>query len=69
VTCPVALFPAASSKEIVRFNLINFVTNNRINMITIDAGTGERVSRADLVRAIRSPRASTWCSRTRISTA
>jgi DNA end-binding protein Ku len=30
----------------VRFNMINPQTNNRIRMQTVDAGTGEQVSRA-----------------------
>jgi DNA end-binding protein Ku len=50
VTCPVALFPATSEAETVRFNLINPQTNNRIKMKTVDAGTGEEVSRGDLVK-------------------
>ena len=36
--------------ETVRFNLINPKTNNRIKMKTVDAGTGEEVSRGDLVK-------------------
>lgn len=50
VTCPVALWSAATEAETVRFNLINPQTNNRIRMLTVDAGTGEEVSRADLVK-------------------
>ena len=50
VTCPVALYPATTEAETVRFNLINPQTNNRIRMKTVDAGTGEEVSRADLVK-------------------
>jgi DNA end-binding protein Ku len=50
VTCPVALFPAISEAETIRFNLINPQTNNRIKMKTVDAGTGEEVSRGDLVK-------------------
>ena len=50
VTCPVALYPATSEAETVRFNLINPATNNRIKMKTVDAGTGEEVSRGDLVK-------------------
>jgi DNA end-binding protein Ku len=34
----------------VRFNLINPKTNNRIRMKTVDAGTGEELSRSDLVK-------------------
>ena len=50
VTCPVALYPATSEAETVRFNLINPKTDNRIRMQTVDAGTGEPVSRGDLVK-------------------
>ena len=46
VTCPVALWPATTEAETIRFNLINPKTNNRIRMQTLDAGTGEEVSRA-----------------------
>jgi DNA end-binding protein Ku len=47
VTCPVALWPATTEAETVRFNLINPATNNRIKMKTVDAGTGEEVSRGE----------------------
>ena len=50
VTCPVALYPATSEAETIRFNLINPATNNRIRMKTVDAGTGEEVSRSELVK-------------------
>ncbi len=52
VTCPVALYPATSEADTVRFNLINPLTNNRIKMKTVDAGTGEEVSRGDLVKGL-----------------
>ena len=50
VTCPVALYPATTEAEAVRFNLINPKTNNRIKMQTIDAGTGDVLERRDLVK-------------------
>jgi DNA end-binding protein Ku len=50
VTCPVALYAATTEAQTVRFNLINPETNNRIRMKTVDAGTGEEVSRSDLVK-------------------
>ena len=50
VTCPVSLYPATSEAETIRFNLINPQTNNRIKMKTVDAGTGEEVSRGELVK-------------------
>ncbi len=53
VTCPVVLWPATTEAETVRFNLINPKTNNRIKMQTVDAGTGEEVSRGDLVKGFQ----------------
>src|SRR5712672_2530008 len=53
VTCPVALWPATTEAETVRFNLINPKTNNRIRMQTLDAGTGEEVARSDLVKGFQ----------------
>ena len=50
VTCPVALYTATNATGDVHFNLINPRTNNRVNMITTDAGTGETISRGDLVK-------------------
>lgn len=50
VTCPVALWPATTEADTIRFNMINPKTNNRIKMLTVDAGTGEEVSRGDLVK-------------------
>lgn len=50
VTCPVSLYPATTEAETIRFNLINPTTNNRIKMKTVDAGTGEEVSRGELVK-------------------
>jgi hypothetical protein len=42
---PLARSPT-SEAETARFNLINPQTNNRIKMKTVDAGTGEEVSRS-----------------------
>jgi DNA end-binding protein Ku len=50
VTCPVALYTATERSADIHFNLINPETNNRIRMQSVDAGTGEPVERADLVR-------------------
>src|ERR1041384_4254984 len=52
VTCPVALYPATSEADTVRFNLINPETNNRIKMKTVDAGTGAEAARSDLVEGV-----------------
>ncbi len=50
VTCPVALYPATTEAETIRFNLINPQTNNRVKMKTVDAVTGDELSRGDLVK-------------------
>lgn len=50
VTCPVALYTATERSADIHFNLINPKTNNRIRMQTVDAGTGQPVDRADLVK-------------------
>ena len=60
-TCPVALYAATTEAESVRFNLIK--TNNRIKMQqTVDAGTGEQVSRGDLVKGFEITKGSMSCS-------
>lgn len=53
VTCPVALYPATTEAETVRFNLITPKTNNRIRMKTVDAGTEQEVARSDLVKGFQ----------------
>lgn len=50
VTCPVSLYTATERTADIHFNFINPKTNNRIRMQSVDAGTGEPVDRADLVR-------------------
>jgi len=50
VTCPVALYTATERTADIHFHLINPETNNRIRMQTVDAGTGDVVDRADLVK-------------------
>lgn len=50
VTCPVSLYTATERTADIHFNFINPKTNNRIRMQSVDAGTGEPVERADLVR-------------------
>jgi DNA end-binding protein Ku len=52
VSCylPGGALSATSEADTVRFNLINPETNNRIKMKTVDAGTGDEVSRSDLVK-------------------
>jgi len=49
VSCPVALYGAASRANDVAFHLLNPKTNNRIRMIPTDPDTGP-IERADLVK-------------------
>jgi Ku70/Ku80 beta-barrel domain len=50
VSCPIALYPAASSSERVSFNQINKKTGNRLKQQLVDAETGEAVEKEDIGR-------------------
>jgi DNA end-binding protein Ku len=50
VSCPIALYPAASSTEKVSFNRINKKTGNRLKQLNVDSETGETVEREDVGR-------------------
>jgi len=50
VSCPVALYPATSEREKVRFNQINRQTGHRIRYLKVDADTGEEVESDDIVK-------------------
>jgi len=50
VSCPIALYPAASSSERVSFNRINKKTGNRLKQQLIDSETGDPVEREDVGR-------------------
>ncbi len=50
VSCPIALYPAASSSERVSFNRINKKTGNRLKQQQIDSETGQLVERDDIIR-------------------
>lgn len=50
VSCPIALYPAASSSERVSFNRINKKTGNRLKQQLVDADTGEPVDKEDVGR-------------------
>lgn len=50
VSCPVALYPAASSTERVSFNRINTKTGNRLKQLMVDAESGEPVDKEDIAR-------------------
>ena len=50
VSCPVALYVAASASERVRFHRIDRKTGNRLRQQMIDPETGEAVPKEDIVR-------------------
>src|SRR5919202_2358998 len=50
VSCPVAVYPATSESEKVRFNQLNRNTGNRIKYLKVDAETGEEVDNDDIVK-------------------
>jgi DNA end-binding protein Ku len=50
VSCPVALYPAASSSERVSFHRINKKTGNRLKQLQVDSQTSEPVDKEDIGR-------------------
>ena len=54
VTCPVAMTPAISEGEKVRFHTLNRATGNRIQSRYVDAETGEPVDEDDEVKGYQS---------------
>src|ERR1041384_6657713 len=50
VSCPIALYPAASSAERVSFNRINKTTGNRLKQLSIDSETEKPVDKEDVIR-------------------
>src|ERR1700730_13665321 len=50
VSCPIALYPAASSSERVSFNRINKKTGNRLKQQNVDAESGAPVDKEDIGR-------------------
>src|SRR4051794_33368232 len=50
VSCPIALYPATSESEKVRFNQLNRNTGNRIRYSKVDAETGEEVESEDIIK-------------------
>ena len=50
VSCPIALYPAASNSERVSFNRINKKTGHRLKQQNVDAESGEPVEREDIGR-------------------
>jgi DNA end-binding protein Ku len=50
LSCPVALYTAASTSDRVSFNIINRKTGHRVHRQMIDADTGREVERGDIVK-------------------
>ncbi len=50
VSCPISLFPATTGREKISFHQLNRNTGNRIKYRKVDAGTGEEVESADIVK-------------------
>src|SRR5215208_6702420 len=50
VSCPIALYPATSEREKIRFNQLNRNTGNRIKLQRVDAETGDPVEYDDIVK-------------------
>jgi len=50
VSCPVALYPATSDREKIRFHQINRRTGHRIKMQRVDTETGKVVGYEDIVK-------------------
>jgi len=50
VSCPIALFPATSEREKVRFHQLNKETGNRVRYRKVDEDTGDEVEQADIIK-------------------
>jgi len=50
VSCAVALYPATSTSQRIRFNILNRKTGNRIRNEIVDAETGDPVEQEDRVK-------------------
>jgi len=50
VSCPVALYPAASEREKISFHQLHKQTGNRIRYKKVDAETGREVENEDIVK-------------------
>jgi DNA end-binding protein Ku len=53
VSCAVALFPATTTRERVRFNIINRETGHRVRYDVVDAETGKEVPQEERVKGYK----------------
>src|SRR5205814_2546348 len=49
VSCPIAMYPATSEREKIRFHNLNSETGNRVRMRRVDEGTGKEVPYEQIV--------------------
>ena len=50
VSCPIALYPATSEREKIRFHQLNKETGNRVRYLKIDAETGDELDKEQIVK-------------------
>ncbi len=50
VSCPIALFPATSEREKIRFHQLNKDTGNRVRYLKVDAETGDELNKDEIVK-------------------
>jgi DNA end-binding protein Ku len=50
VSCPIALYPATTEREKIRFHQINSDTGNRIKLVRVDSETGDEVPYDKIVK-------------------
>jgi DNA end-binding protein Ku len=50
VSCPIALYPAASEREKISFHQLNKKTGNRIRYRKVDAESGDEVDSSDIIK-------------------
>jgi DNA end-binding protein Ku len=50
VSCPIALYPATSERDKIRFHQINKETGHRIKYQKVDAETGDEVAADDIIK-------------------
>jgi DNA end-binding protein Ku len=50
VSCPIALFPATSEREKIRFHQLNKDTGNRVRYLKVDAETGDELDKEHIVK-------------------
>jgi DNA end-binding protein Ku len=50
VSCPIALYPATTEREKIRFHQLNSQTGNRIRLRRVDEGTGDEVPYEKIIK-------------------